>query len=144
MANKTKAEKEAERRAALTQEERDAEDAAKEDEDDEDEDESDSKDAKPSKAHGGIRVGNPEIMRPKTLPLVVLPPKGDAWANEAQEVFAGILNGYAYRNTEKWEAKKDALLKQLLDLEKNPGKLAIYMGTAADGGKVKYSDKRFQ
>lgn len=61
-----------------------------------------------------IVVGSPLDLRPKALPLVVKLP---ASANMAQVAYAKTLNGYAYQNPEKWELKKDALIKKLKAFE---------------------------
>jgi regulatory protein YycI of two-component signal transduction system YycFG len=79
-----------------------------------------------------ITVEDPSVILPKELPLIVKPGK-DGWANEAQEAFARVLNGYAYKNPEKWESKKDILIAQLKDLKANPKKLGIYQGSQVEG-----------
>lgn len=65
------------------------------------------------KTKSGIEVGSPLDIRPKSLPLVVKLPES---ASSAQKEYAKILNGYAYQNPEKWEAKKDVLIKRLESL----------------------------
>jgi len=52
----------------------------------------------------GIEVGSPMDLRPTELPLVVKLP---ADASEAQIAYAKTLNGYAYKNPAKFEAKKN-------------------------------------
>lgn len=86
-----------------------------------------SKAAEKANLGSGIIVEDPEILRPREFPLVVKPESG-AWANKEQEKFARTLNGYAYKNPEKWKVKKDVLIKQLKDLEKNPENLLILEG----------------
>lgn len=122
-----------------------AEAAADEDDSEEDDEEDDAPVAKKGKKEKfkGFEVGDPMELRPKELPLVITPNK-EGWANDAQAEFAAILNGYAYRNPVKWAAKKAALLAQLEALAENPGKLSQFKGTAADGGKLSFKDKRFQ
>lgn len=83
-----------------TQAEKDAAKAAKQAE----------KDAAKAGPASDIEVGEPVDIRPKNLPLVIKLP---ASASSAQREFAKILNGYAYQNLEKWNAKKSTLLKQL-------------------------------
>jgi len=68
-----------------------------------------------------VVVGDPEVFRPKELPLVVKPKSGK-WKNEAQERYAAILNGYAYSNPEKWKAKKEKLLRNLELIGEDPSK----------------------
>lgn len=65
----------------------------------------------------GIEIGSPLDIRPKSLPLVVKLP---ADASLAQIQYAKTLNGYAYKNPEKWEKKKDVLIKHLLLLKDAP------------------------
>ena len=52
----------------------------------------------------GIEVDSPLDLRPTELPLVVKLPED---ASKAQIAFAKVLNGYAYKNPAKFEAKKD-------------------------------------
>lgn len=91
-----------------------------------------------------IQVEDPKILRPVDLPLVVKPPKGKKWANEAQERYAQTLNGYAYANTEKWEVKKDGLIAKLKKLEKNPELLNLYTGNSDVGAKISFTDKEME
>lgn len=102
-----------------------------------------------------IEVGDPEVMRPKVLPLIVKP-KGGKWQNEEQAEFAKIVNAYAYKNPDKWNndlldekgvvipksAKKYTLVKQLEEIGKHPVVLHRLQGTSADDkGNIKYSNK---
>lgn len=84
-------------------------------------------------------VADPQVLRPKELPLVINPGKG-GWANPEQEEYAQTLNGYAYTNPEKWEQKKDVLLQNLRDLEKTPNNINRYRGM---GGGVSFTNKSF-
>jgi hypothetical protein len=88
-----------------------------------------------------FEVADPQELRPKELPLVIKP-VGGKWANDAQAEFAKVLNGYAYKNPEKWATKKVALLAQLKELETNPALLNILSGNF-DGSmaKVGYKNK---
>jgi len=75
----------------------------------------------------GIEVGSPLDLRPTELPLVVKLP---ADASKAQVEYAKILNGYAYKNPAKFEAKKNdqivdgkivkGFLSKLKDLKNAP------------------------
>lgn len=85
-----------------------------------------------------IEVGDPQILRPKELPLVVTPVGGE-WANEAQARYAKTLNGYAYKNPEKWAAKKDVLIAQLKELETNPSK--IYKLEGGTEGNLSFKNR---
>lgn len=97
-----------------------------------------------TKSKRKFTVKDVEELKPKALPLVITPEKGE-WENEEQAKFARILNGYAYKNPTKWEAKKEVLLDQLADLADNPQNLHKYMGTRAIGenSNLKYKDHRF-
>lgn len=104
---------------------------------------------------GDIEVGDPQLLRPVELPLVVKPADGGKWANDAQAEYAKYLNAYAYRNPKKWGKKKGdvtapggkvipGLISKLAKLATNPELLTVYKGEpeVQDGGKVTYSDKR--
>lgn len=89
----------------------------------------------------GFEVSDPLDLRPKSLPLVIKPPKG-GWANAAQEDFARTLNGYAYKNPEKWVVKRDTLLKQLAKLAKEPAFISTLRGVQEeDRGQVTFNNK---
>ena len=93
-------------------------------------------------SYEGIVVGDPLLLRPVELPLVVKPADEEVgWANDAQAEYANILNAYAYKNPKKWEIKKDVLLKQLVGLAKDPSKLSVYTGIAADEGRLSYKNR---
>lgn len=94
-------------------------------------------------------VEDPELLRPKELPLVIKPTKGE-WENEEQAEFAKVLNGYAYRNPVKWKKKKALLLAQLRELgacedpELRKELFTKIQGTNLDRGAVTFKDKRIQ
>lgn len=98
-------------------------------------------------AVNNIIVEDPLILRPKELPLVIKPENG-SWANDAQAEFAAVLNGYAYKNTEKWNKKKPVLLAQLASLAENPEKIFALKGEPefqSDGpGAVKFKNQLIQ
>lgn len=79
-----------------------------------------------------IVVNDPEILRPRELPLVVVLP---ANASKAQVEFAKVLNGYAYKNPAKWNIKKTKLIAQLKALKNAPDPKEQL------GGKLSYSSK---
>lgn len=58
-----------------------------------------------------------QVINRRELPLVVVLPEG---ANKAQVERAKILNAYAYSYPNKWEERKEELLKQLEDLKDAP------------------------
>ncbi len=98
-----------------------------------------------------IEVGDPLVLRPVELPLVVKPSEGSEWKNEAQAAYAKIVNAYAYKNPEKWSknrvghdgkeipnsSKRDILVARLKEIGENPSKLAFYAG----GGEGNFSIK---
>lgn len=90
-------------------------------------------------ASDDITVADPEILRPKELPLVVTP-GSKGWANEAQAEYARTLNAYAYTNPEKFKAKKDKLIKNLRALAENPGLLSVYQGGGSEAQKLSYKN----
>lgn len=57
-----------------------------------------------------IKIDSPISLKKKDLPLVV---KLDDKASPAQREYARIINGYAYVNADKFEAKKKAFEKRL-------------------------------
>lgn len=97
-----------------------------------------------------FEVAEPQIIKPKDLPLVVTPAKGKEWANDEQAEFAQTLNGYAYKNPEKWATKKDdvvvdgktipGLLSQLAELEKNPSLINKIRGGKQDNKRVEFKN----
>lgn len=103
-----------------------------------------------------IEVGDPQLLRPVELPLVVKPANGGEWKNPEQARFAATLNAYAYKNPTKWAAKRDdrtvtdsqnrtsvikGLISQLIEIGNNPEAIHKYEGNDAN---IKYSDKRIQ
>lgn len=76
----------------------------------------------------GLEVGDPVLLRPVSLPLVVKPAKGTDWKNDEQRQYAGYLNGYAYKNPKKWAKKRAVLLKRLVEIGNDPDALYIYTG----------------
>lgn len=79
-----------------------------------------------------ILVNDPEILRPRELPLVVVLPES---ASKAQIEFAKVLNGYAYKNPTKWNIKKTKLIAQLRALKNAPDPVEL------GNGKLSYSSK---
>lgn len=77
-----------------------------------------------------IEVGDPMVLRPVELPLVVKLPEG---ASKAQIKFAKVLNGYAYKNPKKWAIKKDALIAELKALKNAPDPV--------EGGNLSFGNK---
>lgn len=75
----------------------------------------------------GIEINDPMDLRPTELPLVIKLP---ADASKAQIAYAKTLNGYAYKNPDKWADKKNdkivngvlvkGLISKLKDLKNAP------------------------
>lgn len=78
-----------------------------------------------------IEVGDPLLLRPVELPLVVKLPKS---ASKAQVEYAKVLNGYAYKNPTKWAKKKAELIKKLEGLKNAPDPVE-------ETGGLKYGNK---
>lgn len=79
-----------------------------------------------------IIVKDPEILRPRELPLVIELP---ANASKAQIEYAKVLNGYAYKNPAKWAVKKAKLIAELKALKNAPDPVEL------EGGKISYGNK---
>ncbi len=105
-------------------------------------------------SHDGIDVGDPEILKPKTLPLVVKPagkkdedlkdlPNG-GWKNAEQSEYARGINAYAYKNPAKFGKKKNVLVARLAEIGNDPSKLSLYKGVSEDAGSLKFTDKRLE
>lgn len=87
--------------------------------------------AKPKKLDiSDIEVEDPQILRPKELPLVIKPKSG-SWKNDQQAEYAGYLNAYAYSNPEKWATKKAHLLQKLAEIGENGNAINRYKGVIA-------------
>ena len=98
---------------------------------------------------GDMIVSDPDIMRPRVLPLIVKPKDGK-WKNKQQEEYAKIVNAYAYKNPEKWKmvvatdgkfanmSKKDILLARLAEIGANPRMFNVY---SPQGDGAKYTNK---
>ena len=86
-------------------------------------------------------VEDPKVLQPKELPLVIKPAKGKEWKNKEQEEFATTLNGYAYKNPDKWATKKDALLAQLKAIGEDPQEIVKARGNAT---RVSFSNQLMQ
>lgn len=100
---------------------------------------------------GDIEVGDPQLLRPVELPLVIKPANGGDWKNAEQAEYATYLNAYAYKNPKKWnEKRKDrtvegkiikGLITKLAEIGEDPSKLALYR---SNDGKISFKNKNFQ
>lgn len=88
-----------------------------------------------------LQVEDPEIYRPKQLPLVIKPAEGQSWANPEQEAYAKILNAAAYSNP-LWSTNQTTFdgveipnssikaveIARLVEIGKNPSAYYKYTG----------------
>lgn len=88
-----------------------------------------------------FEVSAPQIIKPQDLPLVVKPGAGKEWANAEQAEYAKTLNGYAYKNPAKWDAKKGKLLKNLTRLATDPSYINFLRGSVDENTRLTYSNK---
>lgn len=88
-----------------------------------------------------FEVSAPQIIKPQDLPLVVKPGAGKEWANAEQAEYAKTLNGYAYKNPNKWEGKKGKLLKNLSRLATEPSYINFLRGSVDENTRLTYSNK---
>lgn len=86
-----------------------------------------------------FEVADPEVLRPRELPLVVKPTSG-SWKNDAQTEYAGYLNAYAYANPDKWNKKKAVLLARLAEIGNNPSAIAKYRGNIDQNARLEIRD----
>lgn len=87
-----------------------------------------------------LEVGDPQMLRPVELPLVVKPANGAAWKNDKQARYAAGLNAYAYKNPAKWGVKKAELLNRLLAIGDNPSLFDQFAGNPDSVG-LSYKNK---
>lgn len=91
-------------------------------------------------ALGGITVDEPEIYKPRELPLLIKPPKG-GWENDAQAEYARHLSAYAYKNKVKWDKKKKYLLARLVEIGEDAEAIVKYRG---NDSKLSFKNKLIQ
>lgn len=125
----------------LTQEEKEAAKAAKEAEK-----EAAKAAEAPSIEADDIEVGDPQVLRPVELPLVVKPTDGGSWSNENQAEYARTLNGYAYKNPKKWAKKKAKLIANLVAIGKDASLLFPIKGEieGQEGQRLEFKNKLMQ
>lgn len=86
-------------------------------------------------------VGDPQVLRPTELPLVIKPPVGQDWLNTEQAEYAKILNAAAYAN-KNWAKVKDVEIARLVEIGTDPEKYYVYTGTAkGEGPFLTYKNK---
>ncbi|MDE2103083.1 MAG: hypothetical protein KGL39_37910 [Patescibacteria group bacterium] len=92
-----------------------------------------------------IQVGDPQLLRPIELPLVITPPAnwGGQWKNKEQGQYASTLNVAAYAFPGNWKRVKDVEIARLKEIGENPEKYYEYTGTSRtpENGQVSYKNK---
>lgn len=89
-----------------------------------------------------IEVGDPQLLRPSELPLVIKPAQGGEWKNEEQAMYAATLNAAAYSFPDRWNEVKDVEIARLKEIGTNPDRFYFYTGTQKGAsGTVSYKNK---
>lgn len=89
-----------------------------------------------------IEVGDPQLLRPSELPLVIKPANGGEWKNEEQALYAATLNASAYSFPERWKEVKDIEIARLKEIGTNPDRYYHYTGTQKGAtSTVSYKNK---
>lgn len=100
----------------------------------------------------GFVVQDPEVAKPRELPLLIKLPEGKEWANKEQEEYAKILNAAGYCNPTSWNrlqrdqndqeipdsAPKHIELRRLAEIGQNPSLYYKFTGLPRD------PDQRFE
>lgn len=93
-------------------------------------------------SHDDIEVGDPQLLRPSELPLVIKPANGGEWKNDEQAQYAATLNAAAYAFPQRWAEVKDVEIARLKEIGANPERFYIYTGTQKGAtGTVSYKNK---
>lgn len=93
-------------------------------------------------SHDDIEVGDPQLLRPADLPLVVKPANGGTWKNDEQAAYATTLNAAAYSFPQRWAEVKDVEIARLKEIGTNPDRFYFYTGTQKGAtGVVSYKNK---
>ncbi len=88
-----------------------------------------------------IIVGDPQVLRPTELPLVITPPEGQDWANPEQAAYAKVLNAAAYAN-KNWKDVKIVEIARLVEIGNNPEQYYVYTGIAKEeAANLTYKNK---
>lgn len=98
-------------------------------------------DAPSADSHDDIEVGDPQLLRPTELPLVIKPAKGGEWKNEEQAMYASTLNAAAYSFPQRWAEVKDVEIARLKEIGENPAAFYKYTGTQKGENAVTYKNK---
>lgn len=94
-----------------------------------------------AESHVSVEVGDPQLLRPVELPLVIKPANGGSWANDEQARYAATLNAAAYSNPVLWAQVKDAEVARLVEIGTNPAKFYQYTGISPQGENLSYKNK---
>lgn len=93
-------------------------------------------------SHDDIEVGDPQVLRPSELPLVIKPANGGDWKNDEQAAYAATLNAAAYSFPKRWVEVKDVEIARLKEIGTNPDAYYKYTGTQkGETGIVSYKNK---
>lgn len=93
-------------------------------------------------SHDDIEVGDPQLLRPAELPLVIKPANGGDWKNDEQAAYAATLNAAAYSFPQRWAEVKDVEIARLKEIGTNPDRYYFYTGTQKGAtGVVSYKNK---
>lgn len=87
-----------------------------------------------------IEVGDPEVLRPTTLPLVITPTSG-SWKNDEQALYAQTLNAAAYSFPQRWKEVKAVEIARLKEIGENPERYYFYTGTQKGEDNLQYKNK---
>lgn len=99
-------------------------------------------DAPAADSHDDIEVGDPQLLRPAELPLVIKPANGGTWKNDEQAQYAATLNAAAYAFPQRWAEVKDVEIARLKEIGTNPDRFYFYTGTQKGAlGSVSYKNK---
>lgn len=99
-------------------------------------------DAPAADSHDEIEVGDPQLLRPADLPLVIKPAGGGSWKNDEQAAYAATLNAAAYSFPQRWAEVKDVEVARLKEIGTNPDRYYFYTGTQKGAtGVVSYKNK---
>lgn len=99
-------------------------------------------DAPAADSHDDIEVGDPQLLRPAELPLVIKPANNGTWKNDEQASYAATLNAAAYSYPERWKEVKDVEIARLKEIGINPDRFYFYTGTQKGAtGVVSYKNK---
>ncbi len=86
-------------------------------------------------------IGDPLQIRPVDLPLVIKLAEGQSYKNPEQQLYANVLNAYAYKNPTKWATRKDVEIARLREIGDDVSKYYLYTGTQPGEQNISYKNK---